>query len=225
MPENALRRLVGEIHQYLTKFPGDGIADVRAGIERYRDGPQQVRTARQTPVLQHLARALEVTAQQGEPGLAEAIRAAAPHLEWITYNAYGPEQIGAGFANGHAFATLLGEEGAFFAKDFDMGIFLIEPNIFYRDHKHQAPELYAPLTGPHGWRFEPGAAFEWLEANVPVWNVPNRPHATITGSEPFLCIFCWTKDAWEPAYIIPSDDWAAIDTALANGNRDAIPVV
>ncbi len=39
-----------------------------------------------------------------------------------------------------------------------MGLFVIAPHVLYRDHAHAAPELYLPLTGPHGWRFAPGPA-------------------------------------------------------------------
>lgn len=78
------------------------------------------------------------------------------------------------------------------AEDFDMGIFLVAPDTLYRDHQHAAPELYAPLTGPHGWRFGPGRPLQIKHAHEPVWNPPQQPHLTKTGKIPFLSLFVWT---------------------------------
>ena len=124
---------------------------------------------------------------------------------------YPPEAIGAGFRTGHAYASLVGPGGPFTAGDFDLGLFLIAPQVFYRDHRHAAPELYAPLTGPHGWRFAPGDPLDWQPAHTPVWNPPQRPHATKVGAVPFLCLYAWTSDVAEPAVIVEADDWPRLD--------------
>ena len=76
---------------------------------------------------------------------------------------------------------------------------------------HKAPELYAPLTGPHGWRFGPGLPLDIKAAHVPVWNAPQRPHLTKVGPVPFLCIFCWTRDVNDTAVVLPADDWAVLE--------------
>lgn len=218
--EDAIRRLIAEIDAYLSRLTGDegreGRAEIRAAIGKATGVPfTPMPPATLPPIDSHFDRALAVTAAQGEPALAQAFREAAPHLTWVTYNAYDPQKIGPAFGRGHAFASLIGEASVLYAKDFELGIFLIAPHTFYRDHHHPAPELYAPLTGPHGWRFGTGTAFEWRDAHQPVWNEANRIHATMTGEEPFLCVFGWTKDVRLPAVTIPSDDWDAIDESLA----------
>ncbi len=101
----------------------------------------------------------------GKPSLAKAIAEARPFLHWVSYDAYPREDIGAGFADNHAFASIIGEGCPIEAVDFDLGLFIIAPHLFYRDHHHAAPELYAPLTGPHGWRFKPGDPLVWKEAD------------------------------------------------------------
>ncbi|MDZ7908534.1 MAG: dimethylsulfonioproprionate lyase family protein [Gemmobacter sp.] len=115
------------------------------------------------------------------------------------------------FADGHAFASLLGEAAPIPAQDFDLGLFLIAPHVLYRDHAHAAPELYAPLTGPHGWRFGPGRPLVLKPAHQPVWNPPQRPHLTKVGALPFLCLFAWTREVNSPARVIPADDWPALE--------------
>ena len=138
--------------RYLATLPGPGVAEVRAGLN----------TARKvlSPAPAHLPQSDQPAARRagctagGRPALALALAAAAPHLNWITYDLYGPE-IGEDFARGHAYASLIGEGAPILARDYDLGVFLIAPHVLYRDHHHAAPELYAPLTGPHGWRFGP----------------------------------------------------------------------
>jgi len=129
--------------------------------------------------------------------------AAFGRLRWMTYDAYPPDRIGPAFCGGHAFAPLIGAEGAPFpARDFDAGLFLMAPGLTYPDHRHPAPELYLPLTGPHLWRFDGAGDFAPLPAGVPVWNPPRRIHATRTGAVPFLALYVWTDEVDAPAELV-----------------------
>src|SRR5690606_4178891 len=112
------------------------------------------------------------------------------------------------------FVSLIGKGAPFDADDFDLGLFLIEPRTLYRDHRHQAPELYAPITGPHRWRFGVDDPWQELPADIPVWNEPQRVHATLVGDRPFLAIFCWTQDVAIPASVVAATDWQAIESGL-----------
>jgi len=207
--EAAIRDLLNEADLYLATLPGPGVPEVRAGLNHWRNGPVMAGDADNTVVDAHLPAALDALLTT-HPALARAIAAAAPFLTWVTYEAYGPA-IGEAFARGHAFASLIGEEAAVSAQDFDLGLFLIAPHILYRDHQHPAPELYAPLTGPHGWRFGPGTPLIVKPAHQPVWNDPDRPHLTKVGPVPFLALFGWTRDVQAPAVVIPADDWAELE--------------
>src|SRR5690606_38444835 len=99
------------------------------------------------------------------------------------------------------------------ASDFAFGIFLISPRTLYRDHRHPAPELYVPLTGPTRWRFGRGA-WETRAAGEPVWNEPDAVHATLVGDVPFLCLYAWTRDVTLPAETVDAPDWEAIEAEL-----------
>ncbi|MGB8814024.1 MAG: dimethylsulfonioproprionate lyase family protein, partial [Paracoccaceae bacterium] len=145
------------------------------------------------------------------PALAAAIAAAVPHLGWATYDGYPPAEIGQGFLSGNAYCIVVGQEGPIKAEGFDFGLFLIAPHVLYRDHHHKAPELYMPLSGPHGWRFGVGTPLVIKPAHVPVWNDPDAPHMTKVGPVPFLCLYGWTADPSAPAHVIPAADWAALE--------------
>jgi hypothetical protein len=150
---------------------------------------------------------------RGRSVLAKSITAAAPILHWVPYDSYPRELIGEAFADDHAFASIAVYRVSKAYEDFDFGLFVIGPDRFYRDHNHAAPELYAPLTGPHGFRFASGEALAWLPADQPVWNEPFRQHAIKTGPLPFLCIYAWTSDNREPARIIIEPDWADLEAS------------
>lgn len=206
----AIRDLIAKAGHYLRSFSGPGIIEVHAGLDRWQSGSLSPVASRHNPVVSaHLANAIGNIEHQ--PALASSIAAAAPHLPWVTYDLYDPAAIGEAFATSHAFAPIISEAGPMLAQDFELGLFLIAPKIFYRDHNHAAPELYAPLTGPHGWRFAPGDSLQWKPAHEPVWNEPFRPHATKAGAVPFLCFYVWTANVNEPATVLPASDWAAIE--------------
>lgn len=207
-----LRALVDEADRYLAMLPGPGVADVRAGVAEWRE--EQVTPAGAavaSPVVSaHLPAALAIL-DRDRPALAHAIAEAAPALDWVSYDRYPLAAIGTAFAAGHAYARIIGDGAAIAARDFELGLFLIAPHVLYRDHHHPAPELYAPLTGPHGWRFAPGAPLLVKGAHEPVWNPPDRPHAMKVGPVPFLCLYGWTCNVDLPARVIPADDWPELE--------------
>lgn len=210
--ERSIRFLIEEIDRYLAGLPGPGIAETRKGIAKSRGEAFTHSPARSRPgvvVPNCLAAALGPLAAT-HPSLAQAISAAVPSLFWETYDAYPPEDIGEDFVTNHAFATIIGGP-ALPSADYSMGLFVIGPHVVYRDHHHPAPELYVPLTGPHGWRFEPDTALVVKPAHQPIWNEPNQPHLTKVGSIPFLCIYAWTRDISEPARVLAASDWKQLE--------------
>lgn len=196
--------LLSEVERYIDRLSFTQSALVHTGFKRWKSNRPAPMQPAFKPACQNIATALQSC---GASTLAKTIWRAAPLMRWMTYDAYPTEQIGEKFANGHAYATLMGEKTSIHADDFELGLFVIAPNTLYRDHRHKAPELYAPITGPHQWRFRPGGTFETRPAHEPVWNEPMAPHATLTGNVPFLCIYCWTGDVNEPAEVIHVDDW------------------
>jgi hypothetical protein len=202
--------LVEQADAYLRSLSGPGLPDVLTGIRRWKAGsPGNIDPRSNRVVAAHLKTALLNI--PGQPGLTSAIDDASPLLSWATYDLYDRAKIGEPFATGHAFAPIVGEAGPVPAEDFELGLFLIAPHVFYRDHNHAAPELYAPLTGPHGWRFSRRDPLHSKPAHEPVWNEPFRSHAMKAGAVPFLCFYVWTADVNAPASVLPADDWGEIE--------------
>ncbi len=202
--------LIDAADGYLQTLPGPGVVEVRAGMARFGNGLPRTAPRENAVLTAHLPAALNAL-RQTHPDLATAIALAIPHLTWITYDGYDPAQIGPDFAQGHAYASIIGEDATIPAVGFDFGLFLIAPHVLYRDHNHAAPELYAPLTGPHGWRFAPGAPLDIRAAHHPVWNPSFQPHLTKVGPVPFLAFFGWTAEVTALARVIPADDWPELE--------------
>lgn len=215
-PPDPILTAVDEADRYLATLQGPGIAEVRAGIAAHRAAPLPQQPQSHPVVDTHLAPALE-SLHKTHPALAQALGAVAPLLHWHPYDRYPAETFGADFLHGNAYAILIGKGGPIPAPDFHLGVFVIAPHVVYRDHNHPAPELYAPLTGPHGWRFGPEAPLVIKPAHQPVWNPPLHPHLIKIGPTPYLCLYGWTRDTDKPAVVIPADDWPALETLRLKG--------
>ena len=99
--------------------------------------------------------------------------------------------IGKNYLNGNMNAELIGpNDGYFKSEELKLGIFLLEQNIFYKDHMHAAPELYLNLTDGTKWRF---GKKKWLEmqSGSIIYNEPYNPHGMKVGGIPFISIWCW----------------------------------
>jgi hypothetical protein len=206
----ALHRLMAEARAYIAPLTCPGAAELRHLMAQAASAATPPAPCPQPVIATHLPAALDALAPT-HPALAAAIGAAAPHLPWATYDRYPPDQIGPTFASGHAFCPLIGPDAAHPAPEAEFGLFLIAPHLLYRDHSHPAPELYLPLTGPHGWRFGPGRPLIVKPAHHPIWNDADRPHLTKVGPTPFLAFYFWTRDIAAPARILPAPDWPALE--------------
>lgn len=211
--EISIRSLIDTIDHYLAGLSGepDGVARVRKGIAKFRHRPFNSKPAQPNPSCGYLDEAL---AAIDTPALKDGIEQARPHLNWRTYDLYPRSEIGEFWPKRHAMVSLIGGGGFIPADDFEFGLFLMAPHTLYRDHFHPAPELYVPMTGPHGWRFGPDSAWVDKPAHAPVWNEPYAVHATWVHDVPFLCLYGWTRDVNAPAKVVPASDWDVIETQL-----------
>ena len=91
---------------------------------------------------------------------------------------------------------------------------MLGPRTLYRDHNHDAPELYLNLSDKSGWRF---GAQDWQDfpAGSLIWNVAGKPHATRIYDEPFISVFVWLENVNSPCNVIHFDDWPKIEQDLA----------
>ncbi len=111
-------------------------------------------------------------------------------------------EIGKGYLNGNMHTELIGpKNGVFKQGDLRLGLFLLEPKIFYKDHKHEAPELYLNLSNGTSWRFE---TKQWVnrKAGSIIYNKPFRVHAMKVSSQPFLAVWCWPHNSLKKCILV-----------------------
>jgi len=150
--------------------------------------------------------------------IARCLKAAKDDLIWREDNAqfYPPgAELGEGYTKCNLHTLLIGPDACgYHHPDFNLGIFMLGPRTLYRDHNHDAPELYLNLSEKSGWRF---GTRDWQDysAGSLIWNAAGDPHATRVYEQPFISVFVWLENVNSPCNVIHFDDWAEIEQDLA----------
>jgi len=150
--------------------------------------------------------------------IANCLAASKDDLVWREDNAqfYPPgADLGEGYKKCNLHSLLIGPDACgYHHPDFSLGIFMLGPRTLYRDHNHDAPELYLNLSEKSGWRFKSG---EWQDypAGSLIWNAAGEPHATRVYDKPFISVFAWIENINSRCNVIHFDDWAEIEQGLA----------
>lgn len=150
--------------------------------------------------------------------IARSLIAAKDDLIWREDNAqfYPPgAELGEGYTKCNLHTLLIGPDACgHHHPDFNLGIFMLGPRTLYRDHNHDAPELYLNLSEKSGWRF---GTRDWQDypAGSLIWNAAGDPHATRVYDQPFISVFVWLENVNSPCNVIHFDDWAEIEQDLA----------
>ena len=119
--------------------------------------------------------------------------------------------IGNDYLCGNMNTELIGPvNGHFKSKELKLGLFLLEPKIFYKDHKHEAPELYINLTSGTKWRFN-NSEWKSKSAGSIIYNEPYKVHAMKVGKKPFLSVWCWPKNSSKKCMLVPKNDWFELE--------------
>ena len=122
--------------------------------------------------------------------------------------------VGDSYRNRNMNCILIGPKNGFFHSDkLIMGLFFLRPRTFYRDHDHEASEMYFNLTGPHGFRFDVNGWSDYPADSI-IWNTPWLPHATRVYDLPFLCLFVWVGNLQGLCRVVEADDWTQLEKEL-----------
>ena len=126
--------------------------------------------------------------------------------------------VGGSYRNGNMNCILIGSQNGFFHSDkLFMGLFFLQPYTFYRDHDHEASEMYFNLTGPHGFRFDVNGWSDYPADSI-IWNTSWLPHATRVYNIPFLCLFAWVGNLDCLCRVVDADDWAQLEDELVTAS-------
>ena len=70
------------------------------------------------------------------------------------------------------------------------GILMLGPGVEYPRHRHEAEEVYIPLTGQTHW-LQGSQDWTFRELGRPIYHAPWVPHAMKTGPSPLLALYLW----------------------------------
>ena len=161
-----------------------------------------------------LLKALQTINNPSLISIKETINFSLESLRWNIDNGLYYDKdcdIGNDYLCGNMNTELIGPvNGHFKSKELKLGLFLLEPKIFYKDHKHEAPELYINLTSGTKWRFN-NSDWRSKSAGSIIYNEPYKVHAMKVGKEPFLSVWCWPKNSSKKCTLVPKNDWFELE--------------
>ena len=204
----------------------EGVTEVLDGLNRHLENSHTALA--ENPALPDervklLDRSIASISKPTLQSFAEQIRLARNRLSWrVDYGLFYPKEadVGQAYRDGNMHSELIGPNGCVFRDDdFSLGLFMLAPKTFYRDHDHAAPELYYNLTGPCGWRFDKGHWQDFAAGSL-VWNPQGLAHAMRTYAQPFLSVYSWTSHVNSLCRVVPVDDWLEIEAQLVNPQGD-----
>ncbi len=186
--------LLALIHRRLASFGAQALAPYLAewpvsqdaGSDAASTAPRGADAASALPVLRWLPRIAD-DARSIDPKLVRAVCRAAPSLAWR--QTYGPDEVGAAFVENYGWAELFGARGRVRAKTAG-GLLLLGPNTSYPAHRHEAEEIYLPLSGEADWR-QGDAIWRKRPPGTLIHHCSEEIHAMRTGDEPLLALYLW----------------------------------
>ena len=121
-------------------------------------------------------------------GLVRAICDAAPSMQWR--QTYSKKDVDAAFLDNYAWSEILGAAGPLGAERIACGLLILGPSTHYPRHRHEAEEVYFPLSGTARWQQGDAPWSERAPGSV-IHHGRNEPHAMCTGAEPLLALYLW----------------------------------
>lgn len=117
-----------------------------------------------------------------------ALVAAAASLAWR--RSYTPRQVGAAFYDNYAYTEFAGLTGPIPSSQLACGVLVLGPHLLYPPHRHEAEEIYVPLSGTALWQ-QGNDSWREQPPGAAIHHARHVPHAMKTGREPLLALYFW----------------------------------
>ena len=169
------------------------LADWPSGSESLQNlaagplAPAACSSAPALPVLRWLPRIAADGASFGGTFVSALCRTA-PSLAWR--QSYTRDEVDAAFLQNYGWSELLRPAEKRTSAQISCGVVVVGPGTLYPHHRHEAEEIYVPLSGTAAW--QQGDAL-WREhpPGTLIHHLSEEPHAMRTGEEPLLAIYLW----------------------------------
>jgi quercetin dioxygenase-like cupin family protein len=144
------------------------------------------------PVLRWLPRIAADGASFGRP-LVSALCRTAPSLAWR--QSYTRDEVDATFLENYGWSELLRPAEKRTSAQISCGVVVLGPRTLYPHHRHEAEEIYVPLSGTASWQ-QGDALWREQPPGRLIHHLSEESHAMRTGEEPLLALYLWRSTDW-----------------------------
>jgi hypothetical protein len=180
--------LLEQTHAFLISLNAPGLTPFLADWPRTRDRRANLPAA--VPVVSCLPQIKANAPQSCAPLIGELLRLA-PVLTW--HQTYRQPVVGAAFLQNYGYTELTGLSGPVPSQRLACGFLLLGPSTTYPRHRHEAEEIYVPLSGTAAWQHGNQGWRDESPGTV-IHHASNEPHAMRTGNQPLLALYLWRSD-------------------------------
>jgi hypothetical protein len=139
------------------------------------------------PVLRWLPEIAGDGAAFGDEMVAAVCRAA-PSLAWR--QTYTAADLDTAFLDNYGWSEILGANGPWAGERIACGFLILGPSTLYPRHRHEAEEVYLPLSGTAAWQ-QGDAVWRERPPGTLIHHAGDEPHTMRTGASPLLALYLW----------------------------------
>jgi len=139
------------------------------------------------PVLSWLPAAVKAAGKNTE-GIVKMLAALANQIAWG--QTYSAQDFGLGFLENYGWTELIGQRGPIASDDIACGFLFLGLQIEYPCHRHEAEEVYVPLTKQTLWQ-RSNQVWAYRAPGRSIHHASWVPHAMRTETVPLLALYLW----------------------------------
>jgi hypothetical protein len=144
------------------------------------------------PVLDHLDKALELTAAGELAEIGERFARVMHQLRWSQNPNYTAANSSRSFLDGYAYAGFAGPDAPLLCAVPRGGLVLLGADVEYPSHHHQPKEVYLVLTPGSQWCLDEGDWFDVAAGDL-IFHDSWQMHAMRTREHPLLAFAGWIE--------------------------------
>jgi hypothetical protein len=123
--------------------------------------------------------------------LVAAVCRAAASLAWR--QTYTARDLDGAFLENYGWSEILGASGPLTGGRLACGFLILGPATHYPRHRHEAEEIYLPLSGTAAWQ-QGDAVWRERPPGTLIHHAGDEPHSMRTGAGPLLALYLWRSD-------------------------------
>jgi quercetin dioxygenase-like cupin family protein len=139
------------------------------------------------PVLRWLPR-IAADGASFDRGFVSALCRTARSLAWR--QSYARGEVDAVFLENYGWSELLRPAEKRTSAQISCGVLVLGPRTLYPPHRHEAEEIYVPLSGTASWQ-QGDALWREQPPGALIHHLSEESHAMRTGEEPLLALYLW----------------------------------